>query len=69
MPPPPAPGTNPYNRKEPRVNRRPPDLTISIDNGIDRLEYRLCSICETLQTRIFSSLPVVCEDCHKVVTR
>ncbi len=51
------------------MNRRPPDLTISIDNGIDRLEYRLCTICETLQTRIFSSLPVVCEDCHTVVTR
>ena len=51
------------------MTRRPPDLTISIDNGIDRLEYRLCSICETRQTRSFSTRPVVCEDCHKVVTR
>lgn len=51
------------------IDRRPPDLTISIDNGIDRLEYRLCSICETLQTRIHSTLPVICEDCYAVVTR
>lgn len=51
------------------ISRRPPDVTLTIDNGIDRLEYRLCSICETLQTRIHSTLPVLCEDCHAVVTR
>lgn len=51
------------------MDRRPPDLSITIDNGIDRLDYRLCSICETLQTRIRATLPTICEDCYAVVTR
>ena len=38
------------------MDRRPPDLSITIDNGIGRLDYRLCWICETLQTRIRATL-------------
>lgn len=49
------------------IARRPPDVTLTIDNGMDRLEYRLCTICETLQTRIASTLPVVCQDCANVL--
>ena len=63
------PGHYPLPVKELLMDRRPPDLSITIDNGIDRLDYRLCSICETLQTRIRATLPTICEDCYAVVTR
>lgn len=48
---------------------RPPDITLTIDDGVDALIYRLCSICFTLQTQIRSTLPAICADCYSVVTR
>jgi hypothetical protein len=49
------------------IDRRPPDITLTVDDGMDPLTYRLCSVCLTLQTRIASTLPVVCQDCADVV--
>jgi hypothetical protein len=45
----------------------PPDLTLTVSIGMDSLTYRLCRTCWTLQTRIESADPVVCEDCAAVV--
>ena len=51
------------------IERRPPDITVTVDDGMDPLTYRLCTVCCTMQTRIASTLPVVCADCDAVVAR
>ncbi len=44
-----------------------PTLALTVTIGMDSLTYRLCTVCWTLQTRLETGDPVVCEDCYAIV--
>lgn len=48
------------------MTRPLPDVWVELDDGVEVLAYGVCTACHTLQTRIESTHPIVCRDCHNV---